>query len=261
MSSDDRGVQPKTVIVTGAAGVMGSAAVGLLAARRVNTLCVDRDPGGLDRVTKAFAHLGADLHAVNADVSSASDVQRSVSLAVERWGGLDGIFNIAAILGTPRPFLDTTLETYDEIMNINARGVWLGMKYALPALLARGGGSIVNVGSYAAIRGTPNIAAYAASKHAVVGMTKTVAVEYATQNIRANVLCPGSMDTPMMRQMFPVHGRGDAAEGERLSLAKIPQRRLARPDELASTGVWLLLDAPEHLSGQVIMVDGARSAS
>lgn len=251
----------KAIVLTGAAGAMGTAVVELLAARGVNTLCVDRDPVGLERVVETFSALGADLCPAVADVTSASDVERCVSLAVRRWGGLDGIFNIAAILGPPRPFLDTTMETYDEIMRVNARGVWLGMKYALPALLARGGGSIVNVGSYAAIRGTPNIAAYAASKHAVVGMTKTVAVEYATKNIRANVLCPGSMDTPMMRQMFPIHGGGDAAEGERISLAKIPQRRLARPDELASTGVWLLLDAPEHLSGQVIMIDGARSAS
>jgi NAD(P)-dependent dehydrogenase (short-subunit alcohol dehydrogenase family) len=252
--------ESRSFIVTGAGGAMGSAAVARLAARSANVLCVDLDVGNVSRVLDGIDDFTGDLVPLGADVSQESDVVRCMATAVERWGGIDGIFNIAAVLEEPRSIVNTAVETFDRVMSVNARGVWLGMKHAIPALLDRGGGAIVNVGSYAAIRGSAGIAVYSASKHAVVGMTKSVALEFAKQNIRANVLSPGSMDTPMIRKMYPLHGNGDSVEGERVTLSRIPQGRLARPDELASVGVWLLMDAPEHLSGQVITVDGARSA-
>jgi NAD(P)-dependent dehydrogenase (short-subunit alcohol dehydrogenase family) len=251
----------RSVIVTGAAGTMGSAAVGALAARGVNLLCVDRDARGLDRVAGNITPVGdAELVTIAADVADAAQVESFIGEARTRWKNLSGVFNIAGIGGHVAPVTESTDENYDEVMRVNARSVWLSMKYALPLLIESGGGAIVNTGSYLAIRGEPGLAAYAASKHAIVGMTKTVALEYATSNIRANVVCPGSMDTPMIRLMFHAVSPDDLAAGEALTTDKIPQKRLAAPDELASVGTWLLLDAPEHLSGQVLAVDGARSA-
>ena len=251
----------RVVIVTGAAGGMGAASVSQLSARGVNVLCVDRDAVALDRALAGIHSSVADVFPVVADVSLERDVAGYVSAAVARWDRLDGIFNIAAINGAPGLFADTSLETYEEVMRINVTSVWLAMRFAIPELIRSGGGVIVNVGSVAAVRAAPMLAAYTASKHAVAGLTKTVAVEYARQKVRANLLCPGSMDTPMVREMLLLRGKGDRAEGERLTTASIPDGRLARPEELASTGVWLLLDAPEHLSGQLLMVDGGRSAT
>jgi NAD(P)-dependent dehydrogenase (short-subunit alcohol dehydrogenase family) len=250
-----------TVLVTGAAGGLGRAILDLLARREVSLFAVDRDADVLAAAVGAHAEPAGQMIAAAADVGEEDDVRRFIAEADSRWGRVDALINTAAILGTPAPFVETAASEFDEVMRVNARSVWLTMKHAIPAMLRGGGGSIVNVGSYAAIRAAPGIAAYAASKHAVVGMTQTVAVEFATSNIRANVVCPGSMDTPMIRRMFPLHGNGDAAEGERITVGKIPQRRLAQPSELAETVVWLALDAPTHLSGQVIAVDGARSAS
>jgi NAD(P)-dependent dehydrogenase (short-subunit alcohol dehydrogenase family) len=152
------------------------------------------------------------------------------------------------------------MDEFDRCMTANARSVWYGMKAMLPVLLAGGGGTFVNTGSYAAIRGGRFTAAYAASKHAVVGLTKSVAVEYAALNIRANVVAPGTMDTRMARSMAATINPADPAAGLQLMTDRIPRRKMATPEEVAEVGIWLLTEAPAHLSGQVIPVDGARSA-
>lgn len=249
----------RNLIVTGAAGGMGSAVLELLADRDVNVVCVDRDAAAVEAVIERIAPERGEFVAVGADVSEAEDVAGYVKLAVERWGGLDGLFNIAGIEGALQPFLEATIEDYDRVMKVNARSVFLGIKFALPHLIERGGGSIVSTGSYLAIRGEPACGVYGASKHAIVGMTRTLAVEVAQQNVRANVVCPGSMDTRMIKELYP-RISDDPAQAEAAVVQAIPQKRMARADELASTGVWLLLDAPEHLTGQVLMVDGGRSA-
>jgi NAD(P)-dependent dehydrogenase (short-subunit alcohol dehydrogenase family) len=249
----------KNVIVTGAAGGMGSAVLELLAAREVNAVCVDLDR---DRVAETIAALGdvrGELVPVGADVSDAEAVARFVGLAIERWGGLDGLFNIAAVEGELLPILDSTIEDFDRVMRINARSVFLGMRFALPHLIARGGGTIVSTGSHLAVRGEKACGSYGASKHAIVGLTRTLALEVAAQNVRVNVVCPGSMDTRMIRELYP-RISDDPVEAEAVLLRAIPQGRFAQPSELAATGVWLLLDAPTHLTGQVISVDGGRSA-
>lgn len=249
----------KNVIVTGASGGMGAATLKLLAERDANVVCVDVDR---ERVAATIDELGptrGEMVAVGADVSDAEQVESYVKLAVDRWGGLDGVFNIAGIEGELLPLIDATIEDYDRVMHVNARGVFLSIKAALPRLIERGGGTIVSTGSHLAERGEPTCGSYGASKHAIVGLTRTLAVEAAAQNVRANVVCPGAMDTRMIRAIFP-RISDDPAVAEAALVSAIPQKRMGRPDELASTGVWLLLDAPEHLSGQVIHVDGARFA-
>jgi NAD(P)-dependent dehydrogenase (short-subunit alcohol dehydrogenase family) len=252
-------MESKSVILTGAAGGLGRAAVGMLTERGVDVICVDRDAGALESAVSGAQIGGRAIPAV-ADVSSADDIRRCVDLAVAETGRIDGLFLAAGINGDAGEVHTVPDEVFDLVLGVNLKSVWLCLKYALPVMLAGGGGSVVTVGSVAAVRGAPMLGAYAASKHGVVGLTQTVALEYAKRGIRANVLCPGSMDTPLIQPMLHARGDGDPDEGLARTVAGIPDGRLARPGELAKTGVWLLLDAPEHLSGQTIVVDGARTA-
>jgi NAD(P)-dependent dehydrogenase (short-subunit alcohol dehydrogenase family) len=248
------------VIVTGAAGGMGTEVLRLLASRDVNAVCVDLDESSVANVLSSIGETKGELVPVGADVSKETEVERYVTMAAGRWGGLDGLFNVAGIEGELRTMLEATIENYDRVMAVNARSVFLNMKFALPFLVEQGGGTIVSTGSYLAIRGVPACGPYGASKHAIVGLTKTLALEVAEKNVRVNVVCPGSMDTRMIRELYPTIAE-DPADAEAILVSGIPQKRLARPDELAATGVWLLLDAPAHITGQVIMVDGGLSAS
>lgn len=250
------------VIVTGASGGMGSAAVHQLLARGANVLAVDRDAKGLERLTHGGYEKGvAELDTAVADVGSASDVEGFVDRAVGRWGALDGIFNIAGI-GTVefKPLADVSNETYDEVMRVNARSVWLCMKYVLPHLVSRGGGSIVNTGSHLAWHAAPTFSAYTASKHAVIGMTKAVALEYGKYNIRANVVCPSAMDTAMGQEAAEGISPEDPQIGWKVLIDQSANGRVGRAEEAAAVGVWLLLDAPHHVSGILVPVDGAQSA-
>ena len=205
--------EKKNVIVTGAARGMGAAVVRKLAARGVNVVAVDRLAEPLDELKKELKAAPGEVDPVVADAGSASDVQGFVKRAVERFGGLDGIFNIAAILGEFKPIAELSNDGFDEVMRVNTKSVWLGMKYAIPALIARGGGAIVNTGSYLAWHGCELLGPYNASKHALVGLTKTAALEYGRYNIRVNILCPGSMNTPM--NIDTAAGLQSAGSGER----------------------------------------------
>jgi NAD(P)-dependent dehydrogenase (short-subunit alcohol dehydrogenase family) len=240
---------------------MGSAATQLLAARGVNVLCADRDRDGLAETAAKVAGSAGQVATMAVDIGDPDGAHGMIDRAAAEWGGIDGVFNIAGREGSLTPIVEATVEDYDEVFRSNARGTWLTMKYALPHLVAAGGGAIVNTGSYQSLHGRANSSAYAASKHAVVGMTKSVALEYAKRNVRANVVCPGAMDTRMIRTVFAQLGEGDLELGERRLMADTPQGRVAQPSELASVGVWLILDAPTHLTGQVIAVDGGKSAA
>jgi NAD(P)-dependent dehydrogenase (short-subunit alcohol dehydrogenase family) len=254
--------QAKVVVVTGAAGGLGSAAVALLAQRGASVLCVDRNADALAEVVGGIVGAsGADLLPASGDIGDPADAERMIASAVDRWGGLDGVFNIAGVEGQLAPIVDTPVEEFDQVMHVNVRGTWLSMKFALPHLEARGGGAIVNVGSYQATHGKANCSAYSGSKHAIVGMTRSIALEYAKHNVRANVVCPGAMDTRMIRTMMRSLHPDDPSRGERQLLADIPQGRMGRTSEVASVGVWMILDAPEHLTGQVLTVDGGKSAA
>ena len=211
-----------------------------------------------------MAALGADgrVAGVAADVSIETDVAGFVADAVRRWGGLDGIFNIAGI-GVQHyvPLAEVRVSDYDQIMAINARSVFLGMKHALPHLVARGGGTIVNTGSHLAWHAAPTFSGYCASKHAVLGLTKAVALEYGPRNVRANILCPSAMDTRMGEEAAVGMQPDDPAAGWKILTDQAANGRVARSEEAASAGVWLLADAPAHVTGIVLPVDSAQSAS
>jgi NAD(P)-dependent dehydrogenase (short-subunit alcohol dehydrogenase family) len=249
----------KNVVVTGAGGGMGSATVRLLARRGANVLAVDRDTDALGKLASTTEGPG-EVVARTADAGDATDVEAFVAEAAQRFDGLDGIFNIAAILGQFAPIADATNEDFDEVLRVNLKSVWYGMKYAIPHLVARGGGSIVNTGSYLAWHGCELLGPYNAAKHAIVGLTKTAAIEYGKANIRVNVICPGSMETSMNDDTAAGFHPNDPQEGLRQLAANAVTGRLTRPEEAAAVGVFLLLDAPVQLTGTLVPVDGGYSA-
>ena len=253
--------EDRAYIVTGAARGMGKAAVELLLQRGANVLAVDIDRDQLTENASKWSTIGGEVEVAAADVSSAADVESFVQRAVERWGGLAGVFNIAAILGDFAETADATEENYDRVMSINAKSVFLVMKYALPALLAGGGGAIVSTGSHLAWHGGTKLGAYTAAKHAIVGLTKTVALEYGRQNIRANVVCPASMDTQMGLDTEAGYNPEDPAAARRMFNESSPNGRIGQPQEPAGVGVWLLTEAPVHVNGIVFPVDGGRGAA
>jgi NAD(P)-dependent dehydrogenase (short-subunit alcohol dehydrogenase family) len=252
--------QAQNVIVTGAARGMGAAVVRRLAARGVNVVAVDRLASQLDELKRELKAAPGEVDPVTADVGSASDVQGFVKRAVDRFGGLDGIFNIAAILGEFAPIADSSNDGFDEVMRVNTKSVWLGMKYAIPALIARGGGAIVNTGSYLAWHGCELLGPYNASKHALVGLTKTAALEYGRYNIRVNIICPGSMNTPMNIDTAAGFNPQDPEAGLKALASGMVTGRVSEPEEVAAVGIFLLLDAPIQMTGTLIPVDGGFSA-
>lgn len=242
----------KAILVTGAAGGLGSATVARLAAAGARILAVDLDPA-VERLAteQVVPHI--------ADVTDASSVHGAVEAAVARFGRLDGIFNNAAILGPISPVQDYPEDAFERLLRINVLGVFLGMKYAVPALLATGGGAIVNTASTGGMMGWPNIAGYVGSKHAVIGLTRTVALELAGKGVRVNALCPGPMDTSMIWEVGEAMAPGDRTRQGELLAGTIPLGRLGRPEEVASLAAWLLLEGPEYLTGAVLPVDGAQT--
>jgi len=250
----------KTFILTGAAGGLGSQVVRQFADRNVNLLCVDRDADNLRKVQESVqVDAEADIQTCVADVTQKADVQRYVQVAVDTWGGIDGAFHVAGWEGAMREFIDIDIDEFDTMMAVNARSVWYGMKFVLPELLKRGGGRIVNTGSYVAFHGTLRTSAYGAAKHAVVGMSRGVAREQAANNIAINVLAPGGMDTRMIRTVWDRHAPGDPERGRQIALANVPAKKIGDPADVAAVGIWLLTEAPVHLTGQIIPVDGGTS--
>ena len=242
----------KAIVVTGAAGGLGSATVERLAAAGASVLAVDLDPA-VERLAgeRVVPHV--------ADLTDSDAVAGAVAATVERFGRLDGIFNNAATLGPIANVQDYPEADFDRLLRVNVRTVFLGMKHAVPALLASGGGAILNTASTGGMMGWPGIAGYVASKHAVVGLTRTVALELAGQGVRVNCLCPGPMDTSMIWEVGEAMAPGDRARQQELLEATIPLGRLGRPEEVASFAAWLLLEGPEYLTGAVLPVDGAQT--
>jgi NAD(P)-dependent dehydrogenase (short-subunit alcohol dehydrogenase family) len=248
------------LVVTGAGGGVGGAAVRLLASRGVNVLAVDWDDGRLEGLMEGLPRGSSGVVGRRADVGNAEHVRAFLDEAVERWGGLDGLFNVAGVTGEFAPIAESSNEGFDEVLRINLKSVWYGMKYALPHLVRRGGGAIVNTGSYLAWHGCELLGPYNASKHALVGLTKTAAIEYAKQNIRVNVLCPGSIDTRMNRDSAAGFRPDNPEEGLAQLANNAATGRPARADEVAAVGVFLLLDAPVQMTGALVPVDGGYSA-
>lgn len=256
MASESRELEGRTALITGAGSGIGREAALLMAGAGATVVVCDLDATGGEETVAQIASLGGEAEFVRADVSNASDIEGAVDVARKR-GGLHVMFNNAGIFpdadGSPP---DTTEEVWEQVINVNLKGVFLGCKYGIPAMLEAGGGSIVNTASFVAVLGaaTSQIA-YTASKGGVLAMTREIAVEYARQGIRANALCPGPVNTPLLEEFL----RDPAQKARRL--VHIPMGRLAEASEIARAALYLASPASSYVTGTTFMVDGGITAA
>ena len=195
------------------------------------------------------------------DVASSADVASVIDTIIARWGRLDIAVNAAALADLPpAATADVSEADWNRAIAVDLTGVWLCMRSEIPAMLATGGGAIVNVSSVNGLSGTPMAAAYCAAKHGLHGLSKTAAIEYAPRGIRVNVVCPGATRTPMLERVFEVANPGDPGRTEAAYIGHIPAGRIGEPRECARTIAWLLSDAASYVSGAIVTVDGALSA-
>ena len=257
-------LEGKVAVITGAAGGIGQAAARLFAEEGAKVALVDLDEAALQEVVRAIGEDRASYTV--ADVIQPDQSQAYVNAAVNRWGGSDVLLANAGIEGTLSAIPDYPIDVFDRVMAVNVRGVWLAIKYAVPAMRERGGGSIVITSSTAGISGTPEMSAYTTSKHAVIGMMRTAAMEGASLGIRVNTVNPAPTETRMMRSIeeMRVAGSDDSTitvDTARESFAeRIPLRRYGNPEEVARLMLFLASDDSSFCTGGVYMVDGGRSA-
>jgi NAD(P)-dependent dehydrogenase (short-subunit alcohol dehydrogenase family) len=241
----------KVAIVTGAGSGIGHATALAFVAEGASVVLADVDTERGDKTAAEIEGLGGNAIFVCTDVSRAEDVAAMVDRAVERFGRLDYAFNNAGIEGVPAPTADCTIENWNRTIGINLTGVFLCMRAEIPKMLAMGGGAIVNNSSVAGLVGFAGIPAYTASKHGIVGLTKTAALDYATKGIRVNAVCPGVIETEMITRFT----HGDAGAVAQLRQSE-PIGRLGTPEEIADAVIWLCSDRASFVTGQAIAVDG-----
>lgn len=248
-------LQGKTAIVTGASSGIGRASALRFAQEGARVVCADVDEAGGEETVRLIGEAGGTAVFQRTDVADRAQAEALVQRAVDEYGGLDVAFNNAGTEGTMAPTADATDEVWDRTIAVNLTGVFYAMRAQIPALRARGGGSIVNCASIAGLVGFPNLPAYVASKHGVVGMTKATALELAPEGIRVNALCPGVIDTPMVDR-----ATGGDPEAKGGYAAAEPIHRLGRSEEMADVALWLASERSSFVTGQAIAADGGWTA-
>jgi NAD(P)-dependent dehydrogenase (short-subunit alcohol dehydrogenase family) len=247
----------KVALITGAASGIGRIAASLFAREGARVVLADVSDEEGNVTAEGIVAAGGHAAYVHADVSTPADAERMVGFAVDRFGSINVLYNNAGIFpGDDGSVTDTPEETWDRVMAINLKGVFLGCKYGIPAMLASGGGSIINVASFVALMGAaaPQVA-YTASKGGVLSMTREIAVEFARRGIRANALCPGPIETPLLAELL-----AEPARRER-RLVHIPLGRFGQAEEIATAALFLASDESSYITGATFVVDGGITAA
>jgi NAD(P)-dependent dehydrogenase (short-subunit alcohol dehydrogenase family) len=250
----------RIALVTGAAGVIGTATMRLLAERGARIIAVDRNERLLQAATRDLPG-SAQALAVAADVTQEDEVAGYVRLGVDKFGAIDVFYNNAGVEGDIAPIVNYSLESFRRVLDVNVVGVFLGLKHVLPVMLKQNRGSIINTASIAGLIGSPDIAAYCASKHAVIGLTKSAALECTATNVRVNCVCPGMIDSRMLSAIVSGRHPGNAPVPTDQIVDRTPARRLGRASEVASIVAFLASDEASYVSGSAYTVDGGRTAS
>jgi NAD(P)-dependent dehydrogenase (short-subunit alcohol dehydrogenase family) len=249
-------LEGKVALVTGASSGIGRASAVALAAEGARVVVAARRVEMGQETVAIIRDAGGEAAFVRADVSVAADVERLVRETADAYGRLDCALNNAGVPGSVlAPTADLTEEQWDEVLTTNLKGVWLSMKYEIPLMLEGGGGSIVNMSSILGLVGSGmGVSPYVTSKHAIVGLTKAAALEYAKRGVRVNAVCPGFVETALIELATDVPGIGEALA------AAHPVGRIGRPEEIAGAVVWLCSNEASFVTGQTVVLDGGYTA-
>jgi NAD(P)-dependent dehydrogenase (short-subunit alcohol dehydrogenase family) len=252
MAEDMKG---KVALVTGGGSGIGRGAAFAFARKGAAVAVADVVGEAAEETVRRIRGDGGKALSIRCDVSKSSEVKAMVDKTVETLGRLDYAFNNAGIIGSITPIVDYGEEEWDRVLAIDLKGVWLCMKYEIPIMLNQGGGVIVNTGSVSGLIGSPGFSAYTAAKHGVVGLTKTVALEYAKSGIRVNAVCPGGIRTEMLEQIIKM-----VPESEQAYKDAHPIGRMGRAEEVAEAVIWLCSDAASFMTGSSLVIDGGYTA-
>jgi NAD(P)-dependent dehydrogenase (short-subunit alcohol dehydrogenase family) len=252
---NDTRLDGKVALVTGAAGEIGTATIHLMAARGARVVAVDRDATALARL-EAGLDSKSLIATCEADVSDEASVRRYVTLAIDQAKRIDIFFNNAGIEGPVHPIADYPLDDFRRVVDVNLIGVFLGLKHVIPVMAATGGGSVINSSSVAGLTGTPGICAYNATKHGVIGLTRSAAAEWAGRGVRVNSINPGPIASRMMASLENGMAPGKAREMRAQFSAMIPAGRYGMPEEVAALVAFLASDDARYLHGAIFTIDG-----
>ncbi|MEH2072666.1 MAG: SDR family oxidoreductase [Nostoc sp.] len=244
----------KVAFITGGGTGIGLATALAFAKEGASVCVAGLSEKDIQEVVNRIKQEGTEAIAVKCDVQRAEDVKAALDQTIKTYGRLNYAFNNAGVEQPQIALADITEEEFDRQMNINLKGVFLGMKYQIPLILKSGGGAIVNTSSGAGVKGFKGQAAYTAVKHGVIGLTRSAALDYATDNIRINVVAPGMIDTPMMDRFT-----GGTEEGRKGAISQEPIGRMGTPEEIANAVIWLCSDASSFVTGHALVADGGQT--